>query len=222
MSKATHYLDLEVSFYQTIRENPQMAATVAEIRNRLLDGNFYSPDVVGAAFQKWERDQEITLIDAWGFALVWTHYMQGDIAYCSVPLPSGPGADREIDHNQAILDQLPDGFSAKFVPERGAGANSDGWLTIKKGIGLWRTFRTGENESRDEHWYFKTDHSIALEVGTTSVSKTVQHLRFGRGVARWPYGSDKIIVLAGVKTNIFDNAVAEHVAKKAAGKEASP
>ena len=35
------------------------------------------------------------------------------------------------------------------------------------------------------------------------------------GVARWPYGRDKVFVLAGVKTNISDAGVAEYLRKKA-------
>jgi len=211
-----HERALKEMFYEAIQENPQMAATAAEARNHILDGDFYLRDVVDAAFQKWERDKEITLFDAFGFALVWAYYHCGDIAYCTVPLPSGPGPDREITHNQSILDQLPKGFRAEYSPERGRGADDDGTFTIERNIGLWRTFRTGEHEQREETWFFKEDHTIALEVGTTSVSKTLYHLRCGRGVARWPYGHNKIIVLAGVKTNVFDNAVAEHVRKKEA------
>ena len=93
-------------------------------------------------------------------------------------------------------------------------------FTIEKGIGLWRTFREPEGTTRAEPWFFKEDHTIALEVGTTSVSKTLWHLRCGNGVARWPYGYDKIIVLAGVKTNIFDANVAEYLRKKAEAKSA--
>jgi hypothetical protein len=215
MKTTTHARALEAMFYETIRENPQMAATAAEVRTRILEGNFYSSDVVDAAFQKWERDRELTLVEAFGFALVWTYYHMGDIAYCSVPLPKGPAADREIELNQSVLDQLPTGFRAKYFPERGPGADDDGSFTIENGIGLWRTFRKDENEYHDEPWFFKTDRTIALEVGTTSVSKTLYHLRHGHGVARWPYGYSKIIVLAGVKTNILSVAVDRYLEKKA-------
>jgi hypothetical protein len=210
----THADALTASFYRTIRENPQMAAVAAEARNHILDGGFYTPDLVDASFQKWERDKEITLIDAFGFAHIWAHYLHGDIAYCSVPLSQSPGADREVEYNQSILDQLPEGFRAEYSPTKGRGADDDGSFTIEKGIGLWRTFRTGQNEQRDEQWFFKEDHTIALEVGTTSVSKTLYHLRCRRGVARWPYGYNKIIVLAGVGTNTFDNAVARQAKKE--------
>ncbi len=211
----THERTLEAMFYEAVRDNPQVAAIAAEARNNILDGDFYSSDVVDAAFQKWERDQRITLIDAFGFALIWAHYLSGDIACCSVPLPHLPGADREIKHNQSILDQLPGGFRAEFSPEKGRGADDDGLFTIEKGIGLYRTFWDKDtDEEREEPWFFKEDHTIALEVGTTAVSKTLYHLRHRHGVARWPYGYNKIVVLAGVKTNVFDNAVAEHLRKK--------
>src|SRR6185436_13322242 len=125
----THARALEESFYRTLRETPQMALSVAEARNHILDGGFYTQEVVDAAFQKWERDREITLVDAFGFAQVWAHFILGDIAYCSVPVPSGPGADR------------------------GRGADDDGLFTIEKGIGLWRTFREPEGTTRAEPWF---------------------------------------------------------------------
>jgi hypothetical protein len=190
-----------------------MAAKMAEVRGHILEGNFYSSEVVDASFQKWERDRQITLIDAFGFAQVWAHLHLGDIAYCSVPLPSGPNRDREIEFNQSVLDQLPDGFRATYSPERGRGADDDGTFTIEKGIGLWRTFRE-EERYRDEEFFFKEDHTIALEVGTTSVSKTLYHLRCRRGVARWPYGYSKIIVLSGINTNAFDSALARYKESK--------
>lgn len=37
-----HESTLEAMFYETVRENPQMAATAAEARNHILDGDFYS------------------------------------------------------------------------------------------------------------------------------------------------------------------------------------
>lgn len=218
-----HERTLEAVFYAYIRDEPQLATTAAQVRTRLLDGGFYASDFVDASFQKWERERGVvTLIEAFGFALMWTHYKMGDIAYCSVPVPSGPGPDREIEFNQSVLDQLPRGFRAAYSPERGPAADNDGSFTIEKGIGLWRTFRTGPDEERDsrhEQWYFDDDRTIALEVGTTKVSKTLYHLRQGRGVARWPYGRDKIIVLAGVKTNVFDLAIAEHRKKEATAQE---
>jgi hypothetical protein len=210
----THARALEESFYRTLRETPQMALSVAEARNHILDGGFYTQEVVDAAFQKWERDREITLVDAFGFAQVWAHFIFGDIACCSVPVPSGPGADREIKLNQSVLDRLPDGFRAEYSPERGRGADDDGLFTIEKGIGLWRAFREPEGTTRTEPWFFKEDHTIALEVGTTSVSKTLWHLRCGNGVARWPYGYDKIIVLAGVKTHAFAGDLIERMGQK--------
>ena len=205
---------LEDAFYEAIQKNPQMAAVAAEVRTRLLEGGFYSSDIVNAAFQKWERDRKkITLIDAYGFAQVWAHFHRGDIAHGSVPLPSGPGSDQNLEYNQSVLDQLPAGFRATYSPERGPGADDDGTLTIEKGIGLWRVFREDADEYREEPWFFKMDHKIALEVGTTSVSKTLYHLRCRGGVARWPYGYEKIIVLAGVKTNPFSFKVEHYMTK---------
>lgn len=207
----THADALERTFYQAISDYPKIASQLARVRNRLLKGGFYAQEVVDAAFQKWERDQQITMIDAFGFACLWYYYLSGDIACCTVPLPSGPHADREIELNQAVLDQLPSGFVATFIPEHGRGADNDGTFLIENGIGLQRIFK---KEGRTESWFAESDHTLALEVGTTSVSKTLYHLRARNGVARWPYGYEKIIVLAGVRTNAFNEALGTHRARK--------
>jgi hypothetical protein len=139
MTRTFHERSLEEAFYKAITKDPQVAACAAEARTRIIEGGFYSQDVIDASFQKWEGDKQITLIDAYGFLLIWSHYLSGEIACCSVPVPSGPHPDREIEANQKVLDQLPSGFRATFTPERGGGAESDGSLTIPEGIGLWRT-----------------------------------------------------------------------------------
>jgi hypothetical protein len=67
----------------------------------------------------------------------------------------------------------------------------------------------------DKHgWFFDSDRTVALEVGTTRVSKTLYHLRLRNGVARWPYGYSKIMVLASVKTNVFDVSLENYLARK--------
>jgi hypothetical protein len=204
MRTSIHERALKDAFYRAISEDPQIAAMAAEIRNNLLSGGFYAQDFVDASFQKWEGDREITLIEAYAFGHLWAYYNTGAIACCSVPLPRGPHKDREVELNQSILDQLPGGFRAKFFPERGRGADDDGVFVIPEGIGLWRSFR-GDGDVRDESWSFAQERTVALEVGTTSVSKTLYHLRCRNGVARWPYGSNKIMVLAGVTTKAFGN-----------------
>lgn len=194
--RTSHERALSEHFYEAIQD-PGVAEWLAEVRNNILAGGFYSQDIVDGAFQKWERDKEVTLVDAFGFSMIWTHYLSGDIACCNVPVPSGPGPDKDIALNQSILDQLPKGFQATFSPQSGRGADSDGSFTFDKDIGLFRKFWNKDtDEERYEPWFFDSDSTIALEVGTTSVSKTLYHLRCRSGVARWPYGYRKIIVLA--------------------------
>jgi hypothetical protein len=196
MSATAHERALDKNFHRLTEENSEWASMAAETRSRLKAGGFYAQDIVDASFQKWSGDKDITLVEAFGFLLVWTHYLKGEIACCHVPMPRGPARDHEVALNQSLLDQLPDGFRATFSPEKGASARDDGSFTIEKDIGLRRVIFDPETGSeRSESWFLDSDRELALEVGTTRVSRTLLHLRSGNGVARWPYEYDRIVVM---------------------------
>jgi len=128
---------------------------------------------------------EHTIYDAYAFCQMRCLIASSDVLRFTVDVGCDPYSDRQIALNNAALSDLPAPFTALFRPEAGRGANSDGHLEWDKKIMAFVYDGTG----------MQVDPiSIPLEVGTTLASRTLVHVYQDRGVARWPYGSDKIHV----------------------------
>jgi len=160
-----------------------------------MEGGFYSKDIVDAAFTKWRGRAEVSLVDAFGFMLVWEHYLRGEIGACTIPVGTTPGPDRDVEGNSAKLKGLPPLFRAEFIPQSGGSAEDDGRFKWVREVGVWRKWLLPDDSEREEAWWVEPGHALPLEVGTTSVSKTLFHLRGRGGVARWPYDRDRLILL---------------------------
>lgn len=104
-------------------------------------------------------------LDAYVLGSILARYRRGELLFTKIQLGSTPLADREREANQALLRALPAPFTALVEPD----ADGDGLL-------MW------------------SKESVALEIGTTASSRTLMHLEFRQGLARWPYGSDSIIL----------------------------
>lgn len=46
----------------------------------------------------------------------------------------------------------------------------------------------------NDGYFIWPNNSVALEIGTTASSRTLIHLEFEDGVARWPYFSKEVIL----------------------------
>jgi len=199
---------LEEAFNRKTFEDPKWALIAAETRNR-LNASFYSQWIVDACFQLPEIRGKISLTDAFGFAVLYSNLFSGQIAHFKVKVGEEPWANKEIELNQSALNKLPDPFSATFDPERGRGADSDGSFAWSRSVEAALTFVEPDDSERIERRTLPKA-SIALEVGTTNVSKTLWHMRRS-GVARWAYGSKQIVVL--VPSNLeVKNRLSESVA----------
>ena len=199
MGETVHAYALEEIFYQQTRKDPEWARLAAEVRNK-LEAGAYDRWLVDAVFQLPEipraRQPRLSLAEAYGFAVLRTDLLLGKTLHFMVRVGKGPGPDARIDYNQKLLNKLPEPFNATFAPERGRSANCDGSFAWNETIEAIQTF-VQEDSSERIKMKRLPPYSVSLEVGTTSVSKTAQHLRAG-GVARWAYDSEWVVVLLPV------------------------
>jgi hypothetical protein len=166
-----------------IEQNPKWASVISDILIR-LNKRFYPSDFVNAILQKYDRWD---MLDAYVFGIIWNHYRAGHILRLDIPIGKGPGRDKEIEGNNLILSRLPGMFKAEFIPQVGCGANDDGFLEWKQPVEFKRA-----NDLQSitlDPWH------LPLEVGSTDAVTTFHHMLLNFGVARWPYHSDKIILL---------------------------
>lgn len=135
--------------------------------------------------------------DVMAFARVHTHIASGKVGVMQVYIGDTPKSNDEIDDNNSALGNLPEPFSARFNPERGAGAIADGKFFWDKPFVIGIELAQDNTQSQ---FVVKSKPNIylPLEVGTTKGHVTLYHLLTSGGVARWCYGSEWLTVLMTV------------------------
>jgi hypothetical protein len=183
---------LEDIAFKALTDEPTLGPALQQIRKRLQQGGY---DWSSAFFQKYDNSVG-SIGDIYGFAQGWGHLMSGHIGHCEINVHNEPMSDSDVAGNQLILDEnLPFQFQATVDPSRGNQDGRDGCLSWQQPLELTRTFVGEDDIQRAETWFCEP-RDLALEIGTTDMATTLLHLRSEMGVARWAYGSEKIIVLA--------------------------
>jgi len=159
------------------------------IQHRLDELCSDEPDDLSRFCVQKHHGQSYTAVDAYGVWLVDAWATAGLLAFGSIFLGAGPLPDRCVESNQLLLDGLPPPFTASFVPALHSGDCDDGHLRWSTAVDL-RTRRGGRpgNAQREP------PGAAPLEVGATSVSRTIMHLRKEQRLARWPYESTNLLV----------------------------
>lgn len=154
----------------------------------------YSPLLINAVVQKNWHHGSVNLYDAHAFMQIHGGLCDGTIASCAIPVGEVPGADRDVSGNNEKLSKLPAGFSARFDPDYGRGADSDGRIAwdFELGAHSTRILDGGEHENL-KVWI--SPGKAPLEVGITEASRTLLHLGERGRVCRWPYGSKEMLLI---------------------------
>ncbi|MCO6011552.1 hypothetical protein NE236_42035 [Actinoallomurus purpureus] len=141
---------------------------------------------------RWPMEQ------MYAFARVHSMLMAGEISQVQISTAGQPAADENRSENQRRLDDLLGPFVATVDPGQGTDVIGDGWLEwtepiqVEQSMGVpYIDLATGE-EAPLLKVATAPPGRVPLEIGTTHASKTFEHLMRMRGVARWPYGSDRI------------------------------
>lgn len=111
------------------------------------------------------------------------------IAY--VDLGALPGLDRDEHENQEKLGGLASPFTAWCA---GGTGDDDGRLELDQPVQV-------EHEMQDDERLvvLYPPSGVPLEIGHTEPETTIFHLRRDGGVARWPYGHDRITLLLSTR-----------------------
>lgn len=176
---------------QAIEEDPRWVSVISDCMQRLGSG-FYPQDFVNAIFQSHSlHNRHVDMDDAFIFAKVWCFYIKGQIYRIDIPIGELPGKNKDIEGNNRILSTLPPYLQSKFIPETGMAADDDGYFKWKIPLDFLCEI--------DDEVRTIPPRSIPLEVGSTNAVQTYYHLFIHSGVARWPYGSDNIMLLYASK-----------------------
>jgi hypothetical protein len=191
--------------HDTFERHPEFAGDVSVILGRLRRRDFYDLELVDAIFQKWERFP-LDLVDAYGFAMVYSLILSGKVRLARIPIGSSPYPDKETDLNNAGLAGLPPQFSADFD---GGTADHDGHFRWHGHVHLGGPILPDPGACTKptcssclvEGPTVTIDgpQSVPLEVGYQSAAKTLSMLGMGQfSVARWPYGSETLWLMCRV------------------------
>lgn len=168
--------------------------TLSDVLGKLTNG-YYEKWYVNMIFQNHER-YPLSIYDAYAFSLIHCDICSGKIVLSKIGLGEIPMKDKCIDINNALLDRLWYPFYGKFW---GGTQDSDGYIDVKEEIEM--------NSITPDYGKITSmaDGMFPLEVGYTNAGKTMTYLRsnFGR-LARWPYDSTDIILMANVSDRYKD------------------
>jgi len=146
--------------------------------------------------QNRERNSE----DYYWIGLIWSDVVDGKIGITIVDVGASPGRDIDVEHNNiAICAMLKKGVITDGMFHGGAG-DQDGFITVSCCVDvLVQQFCETEEYACWMEPIDDDDTWMPLEVGTTSGHTTVRHLNRELGVARWPYGSTKLVLIHGTR-----------------------
>lgn len=154
-------------------------------------------DAFGQPFGGWDPGQYAYLHRLYQF------WAMGELAATRLNIGCGPYGDRQHELNQAALNALavidgPEdpGITAGVDLDQKTSPDGDGWFTWSNEIVLGIAI---PDEPGTEAWAYVDpigpDYTIPLEIGYTDTQTTYYHLLRGWGVARWPYGSEAVVLL---------------------------
>ncbi len=172
------------SFDEECEKDKNLYAIAYEYYKNIKKNYYTDIDWFG---QYWDNSF-INVADAHTFGMLHSWAGSGNLTFCTLYVNHTPNADKDIGWNNGVLQNLPKPFNGKYGG--GGNADDDGWISWNEPIKL-NVFDINGIEHRKE----LNPGKCPLEVGYTKFIRTYFHLAFERILARWPYGSNKIIVM---------------------------
>jgi hypothetical protein len=176
---AMHTQILRESMLTAFEEDPSWYPIVARAFRRLAARTYPLQSV----FFQHDRD-DVSIDDAYGFCLAWSELCSGELAVCRIEIGATPRPDVSPE-NQTTLDRIGAPFSATV-----GGYEDDGAFAWAAPIVFDVCCPNGPTTE-----LVSSFGSLPLEIGSTTMSRTLLHLRADGGIARWPYGSTEIVLL---------------------------
>ncbi len=183
---------LQKAAYHVVHEKLSDPQWVEILMNcvKLFENDFFPGWYTSIFFQSDPIQNPFSIYDAYGFAYLHTELTIGKIVYGVLHLGNKPSSDRhQIEMNKKLQSLCPP-FKGQFW---GGNRSEDGEIIVDHPIELSIT-------TKDNNVVVKSVVGrFPLEIGVTSVFKTFTHLATGaKRLARWPYGSEDIYLLARV------------------------
>lgn len=181
MSQLINITTME-GFHRRLAQEPQWGPVLVQYIEQMQNG-FYPQGFVNAVYQPafdWYPD----IYTAYCFAHVNAWIGTGLVLTAKVEAGEEPLPDRDVEGNNAILNELPRPFEAEFTGPASNWDKDDGVFSWTEPVEFGQILYTGT-----EKVSIVAPRRISLEVGTTQADTTLCHILQNGGLARWPYGS---------------------------------
>lgn len=162
-----------------------------------LQNDQWGRDYTEAIGQSARHEAELWPMDQLAaFTMVHALIYGGAVAMVRIGTAGPPFRDKEREANATALSVLPRPFSATVDLDQ-ANDPGDGTLTwdepiqVEQATGLIDKHPDGSTAPIVVRYKIQPG-SMPLEIGSTLPSRTYEHLAWGSGVARWPYGHSVI------------------------------
>jgi hypothetical protein len=193
-----------------LSQNPDLLAAMWQLQIRLNRREFDQNWV--KALMQTNRDK-YDLYDAYGFAVLWSALVKGQIWHAICDIGYECGANDNVSFNNGILSNInsiigPTGTTARCHAEFSGGlCVNDGHFAWTDPMEFSRHLDSGEHACpggcRLETVSVRP-YQLPLEVGSTNVATTCGHIFAEGGLARWPYSSTKIYLFYAPR--LYDEA----------------
>ncbi len=182
--------------------NPEFCTTYCKVLLEMRTGKFDKREMECVS-QKFISKYDI--YDAYAFAQIHSMIWSGELVIVEVELGTGPYSDKSIEYNNGVMKKLMKPFSGYFV---GGTKDQDGSVKWSEPV-FGTEFFLDDDDNEHRRLVSIPPGSVPLEVGYTSAARTFGHLNLERGIARWPYGYDEMLIMVRVKGKSL-KSVPEH------------
>ena len=168
-------------------EDPNWTGALIKTIHRFNNG--YFPDwYLSMLFQEGGYEHPFTIYEAYALFCLHSELGNGKILYAEVNLGEKPSSDQNHSEMNKMLSRLSPPFRGQFW---GGTQTEDGDIYVYAPIELSVCTYKGQHKKGCFTGRFP------LEVGSISIFKTLFYLNYGpKRLARWPYNSEKIYLLA--------------------------
>jgi len=183
----THHSDgLAIGMDTQIRKHPELAASICEARDKIMTCK-YDPDFIRFVFQNhWNS---VSMEDAFAFAVLWSWWLTGRLFIAKIDVGMEPSRDKHRDGNRLLLQALPGEFRADVWESINY---CDGTISWNAPITMFGHEWEGEQLRMVTREFPAA--SAPLEIGTTASSRSLLHVFQSLSLARWAYGSRRVIL----------------------------
>jgi hypothetical protein len=193
---------------ERLEEDPEGPGILRAARRGLQEGHWNDEYVSAIGQHPLSRPPSWPLPQIAAFTEVHAMILSGSVAELLIPVGEKPRPDANREGNASVLARLPHPFRAAVSMDQG-NAEGDGTLAwdcpipVSLSTGLIARHDDGSTHPLPVRFTIPPGNAV-LEIGSTQPSRTLAHLIYtSAGVARWPYGYQRIRLLVNLDPETY-------------------